>query len=64
MFALAVTEGDYGWGAEFVRLVARERGSDYALEGTKMYVHDATEATDLIVACRLDNGRIGLKLHA
>ncbi len=62
VFALAVTEEDYGWGPEFVRLVARERGSDYALDGTKMYVHDATEATDLIVACRLDNGNIGLMI--
>lgn len=62
VFALAVTEEDYGWGSEFVHLVARERGSDYALEGTKMYVHDATEATDLIVACRLDNGEVGLMI--
>jgi len=62
VFAMAITEEDYGWGPEFVRLVARERGSDYSLDGTKMYVHDATEATDLIVACRLDNGTVGLML--
>lgn len=62
VFALAVTEEDYGWGPEFIRIVARERGSDYAIDGTKLYVHDATEATDLIVACRLENGNVGLMI--
>jgi alkylation response protein AidB-like acyl-CoA dehydrogenase len=61
-FALAVTEEDYGWGPEFIHCPARINGEDYAVSGTKLYVHDATEATDLIVAVRLENGAIGLLL--
>ena len=61
-FALAVTEEDYGWGPEFIRCPARFNGADFAVSGTKLYVHDATEATDLIVAARLENGNVGLLL--
>ena len=61
-FALAVTEENYGWGADFIRTPARINGDDYALSGTKLYVHDAVEATDLIVAARMENGTTGLLL--
>jgi alkylation response protein AidB-like acyl-CoA dehydrogenase len=60
VFAVAITEEDYGWGPGFIHTIARVRGEDLAIEGTKLYVHDAAEATDLIVATRLENGKIGL----
>ena len=60
VFALAITEEDYGWGPEFIHTPARIRGEDYSIEGTKLFVHDATEATDLIIATRLETGKIGL----
>jgi alkylation response protein AidB-like acyl-CoA dehydrogenase len=60
VFALAITEEDYGWGPEFIHTPARVRGDDLAIDGTKLYVHDATDATDLIVAARLETGKIGL----
>ena len=62
VFAVAITEADYGWGPDFVRLPARRRGDEFTLSGTKLFVHDATEATDLIVAARMENGGVGLLL--
>jgi alkylation response protein AidB-like acyl-CoA dehydrogenase len=60
VFAVAVTEEDYGWGPEFIHTPGRIRGGDIAIEGTKLFVHDAADATDLIVATRLETGKIGL----
>jgi alkylation response protein AidB-like acyl-CoA dehydrogenase len=60
VFAVAITEEDYGWGPQFIHTLARARGTDLAIDGTKLFVHDATTATDLIVATRLENGTIGL----
>lgn len=60
IFALAITEEDYGWGPEFIQTLARTRGTDVLIDGTKLFVHDATDATDLIVATRLETGSIGL----
>ena len=59
-FALAVTEEDYGWGPEFVRLPAHSQGNDVMLNGTKVFVHDADLATNHIVVVRLDDGRVAL----
>jgi alkylation response protein AidB-like acyl-CoA dehydrogenase len=58
-FALAVTEQDYGWGADFVQMEAREHAGGYVLNGMKVFVHDADLATDLIVGVRID-GRLAL----
>jgi alkylation response protein AidB-like acyl-CoA dehydrogenase len=60
VFAVAITEEDYGWGPGFIHTLARIRGNDLAIEGTKLYVHDAADATDVIVATRLETGKIGL----
>jgi alkylation response protein AidB-like acyl-CoA dehydrogenase len=62
VFAVAITEENYGWGPQFTNTLARARGTDLIIEGTKLYVHDATAATDLIVATRLENGTTAL-LH-
>jgi alkylation response protein AidB-like acyl-CoA dehydrogenase len=56
VLALAVTEADYGWSREFVQARAEHTGDGLTLNGTKLYVHNAMEATDLIVAARQDGG--------
>lgn len=61
VFALALTEGQYGWSAESIRLTARSDGSDLVLNGTKVFVHDALHATDLLVAACI-NGAAGVSL--
>ena len=57
----AVTEPDYGWGAESVGMRARQTGSGYVLSGTKLFVQDAVSATTLICAVRAD-GHEGVTL--
>jgi alkylation response protein AidB-like acyl-CoA dehydrogenase len=52
--ALALTETQYGWTPERVRMAARPAGSDLVLTGTKVMVHDALHATDLLVPVRID----------
>ena len=55
VLALAVTEAQYGWSADHIRLVAQRDGSGYRLGGTKLFVHDAGLATDLLVFVRTDD---------
>jgi alkylation response protein AidB-like acyl-CoA dehydrogenase len=47
-----VTEGRYGWSPEDIALAARREGNDFVLSGTKVFVHDALYATDLLVLAR------------
>jgi alkylation response protein AidB-like acyl-CoA dehydrogenase len=61
VFALALTEANYGWSPEQVRMSARRDGSALIVSGTKVMVHDALHATDLLVAARVD-GNSGLSL--
>ena len=61
VFALALTENQYGWSAENVRLVAKKQGDGFVLNGTKLFVFDAIYATDLIVAVRAE-GATGVSL--
>jgi len=56
VFALALTEAQYGWSAENVRLAAKSENKDFVLSGTKVFVHDAMHATDFLVAVRIDGG--------
>jgi alkylation response protein AidB-like acyl-CoA dehydrogenase len=56
VFALALTEAQYGWLAENIRFKARNEGADFLLTGTKVFVHDAQYATDLLVAARVEGG--------
>jgi alkylation response protein AidB-like acyl-CoA dehydrogenase len=56
VFALALTEAQYGWSADTIRLNARHDGSDFQLTGTKLFVHDAMYASDLLVAARIEGG--------
>lgn len=56
VFALALTEAQYGWSAKSIRFKARNEGADFRLTGTKVFVHDAQYATDLLVAARVEGG--------
>ena len=61
VFALALTEAQYGWSADTVRLQARRENGQYVLNGTKLYVHDAAYATDLLVVAKAE-GAAGASL--
>jgi alkylation response protein AidB-like acyl-CoA dehydrogenase len=54
VFALALTEQQYNWNANGIRSNAKRDGSNYVLSGTKVFVHDALYATELLVAARVD----------
>ena len=61
VLALAATEAQYGWTPEQIRLAACRDGGGYRLTGTKLFVHDAALATDLLVLARID-GSTGISL--
>src|SRR5687768_14149063 len=61
VFALALTEAQYGWSADRVRFKAKNEGADFLLTGAKVFVHDAQYATDLVVVARVEGGA-GLSL--
>lgn len=52
IFAIAVTEPDYGWGPEFVQLSAKVQDAGFVLNGTKRFVHDAQSADYIICVAR------------
>jgi alkylation response protein AidB-like acyl-CoA dehydrogenase len=56
VFALALTEAQYGWSADSIRFKARNEGADFLLTGAKVFVHDAQYATDLLVAAHVEGG--------
>ncbi len=56
VLALAMTEPDYGWGADSVQMAAKRNGNSYALNGTKVFVADAAAATHLITPVRTGKG--------
>ncbi|MFC1990205.1 acyl-CoA dehydrogenase family protein [Chloroflexota bacterium] len=53
---LALTEPDYGWGPESVRMTADSKNGDFVLNGVKLFVYDAVGATHLICAVRTAQG--------
>ncbi len=61
VFALALTEGHYGWAESCIRMTAKSDGKGYRLNGAKVFVHDALHATDFLVAARVD-GSTGVSL--
>src|SRR5215210_5484030 len=60
VFALAVTEAQYGWSADSIRLKAKSEREGYVLSGAKVFVHDALHASDLLVAARIESGGVSL----
>ena len=47
---LAVTESDYGWGPQWIRMSATRKNGGFVLNGVKLFVHDARTASKLICA--------------
>ena len=56
VFALALTEARYGWSTEHIAMTPRRDGAGFLVTGTKLFVHDAMFATDLLVMARGQNG--------
>lgn len=52
ILALALTEPDYGWGPECIHLSASRKGGSFVLNGTKIFVHDAQIADQIICVAR------------
>ncbi|MEE8443029.1 MAG: acyl-CoA dehydrogenase family protein [Dehalococcoidia bacterium] len=52
ILSVAITEPDYGWGPEDIRMAAAVRNGTYVLNGTKLFVHDAMAATHFVCAVR------------
>lgn len=76
--SLAFTEPDYGWGPEKIRLGAIAKDGGFVLNGTKLFVHDAGPADQILCVARtnvsdkaekgitlflLDKGTPGLSVH-
>ncbi len=62
VLALAVTEAEYGWGRRFTKTTAVLRDGGYVINGVKLFVQDAQDATHLICTAVLENGEVGLFL--
>jgi len=56
ILAVAITEPNASWGPQGVALVPQRANGGYRLDGTKLFVADATAATDLLVAVRTGDG--------
>lgn len=56
ILSVAITEPNASWGPAGITLRPQRRDGAYALNGTKLFVGDATSATDLIVAVRTGDG--------
>ena len=56
IFALALTEPEYGWEPALVQLQATRQGDGFVLDGTKLFVPDANVADQLLVAARTSQG--------
>lgn len=52
ILAFAYTEPDYGWNPSFVQLQATPSEGGYVLNGTKLFVHDAHIADQILVVAR------------
>ncbi|MBI2979556.1 MAG: acyl-CoA/acyl-ACP dehydrogenase [Chloroflexi bacterium] len=52
ILALALTEPDYGWEPECIHLSATAKGSNFVLNGTKRFIHDAQIADQIICVAR------------
>ncbi len=64
ILAFAFTESDYGWSPDKIALSISEQGSDYVLNGTKMFVPDAHIADQMLVVGRSAAGEGGAGLTA
>jgi len=56
IFSLALTEPEYGWGADTVHLQATRHNGSFTLEGDKLFIPDANVADRLLVVARTTAG--------
>jgi alkylation response protein AidB-like acyl-CoA dehydrogenase len=56
VLSVAITEPNTSWGPAGITLTPERRNGVYALHGTKLFVAEASSATDLIVAVRTGDG--------
>ena len=56
ILTVAVTEPNASWGAQGITLRPQRSNGGYTLNGAKLFVPDATAATDLVVAVRTGDG--------
>jgi alkylation response protein AidB-like acyl-CoA dehydrogenase len=54
--SVAITEPNTSWGAHGVTIAPGRQNGEYVLNGTKLFVSDATSATTFIVAIRTGDG--------
>jgi len=59
---VAITDPNTSWGPQAVTLRPQRLGDRYRLDGTKLFVSDATAATHLIVAVRTGDGPADVSL--
>jgi alkylation response protein AidB-like acyl-CoA dehydrogenase len=52
VLAVAITEPNTSWGPQGVTLIPQRLDGRYRLHGTKLFVSDATSATEIVVAVR------------
>lgn len=69
VLSVAIAEPNTSWGPEGITLTPARRGDRYRLDGTKLFVSDATAATHLIIAIRTgpersDVGLLFVDVHA
>jgi alkylation response protein AidB-like acyl-CoA dehydrogenase len=64
VLAVAITEPNGSWGASGITLSPRRLGGRYRLDGTKLFVSDATAATEIVVAVRTGDARGDVSLLA
>ncbi len=60
IMTLALTEPSAKWDADGVQLEAKKSGSDYVLNGTKLFVPDAHVTDYMVVAARTSQGKPAL----
>src|SRR3989442_257370 len=62
VLTVAITEPNTSWGPAGITLAPQGRNGSYTLNGTKLFVSDATSATDLVVAVRAGEGPTDVSL--
>jgi alkylation response protein AidB-like acyl-CoA dehydrogenase len=62
VLAAAITEPNASWGPQGVTIAPQRLGERYRLDGSKVFVSDATSATDFVVAVRTGNAPADVSL--
>ena len=62
VLTVAITEPNASWGPAGITLTPQGKNGGYTLNGTKLFVSDATSATDLVVAVRTGEGTSDVSL--